>query len=39
MALKAFAKDRYSLGQTLPEEFFNVYEANIARVKLGKEKK
>ena len=37
--LKAFAKDRYSLGQTLPEEFFNVYEANIARVKLGKEKK
>jgi len=36
--LKAFAKERYSLGETLPEEHFSVYEANIAKVKLGKEK-
>ena len=36
--LKAFAKERYSLGETLPEEYFSVYEASIAKVKLGKEK-
>ena len=36
--LKVFAKERYSLGETLPEEHFSVYEANIAKVKLGKEK-
>jgi hypothetical protein len=36
--LKAFAKEQYSLGQTLPEEYFSVYEASIAKVKLGKEK-
>ena len=31
-------KAKYSLGETLPEEHFSVYEANIAKVKLGKEK-
>lgn len=36
--LKAFAKDQYKLGQTLPEEYFSVYEASIAKIKLGKEK-
>ena len=36
--LKTFAKERYSLGETLPEEYFSVYEASIAKVKLGKEK-
>ena len=36
--LKAFAKDQYKLGQTLPEQLFNVYEASIAKVTLGKEK-
>ena len=36
--LKAFAKERYGLGETLPEEYFSVYEASIAKVKLGKEK-
>ena len=36
--LKTFAKERYSLGETLPEEYFNVYEASIAKVTLGKEK-
>ena len=36
--LKAFAKERYSLGETLPEEYFSIYEASIAKVKLGKEK-
>jgi hypothetical protein len=36
--LKAFAKDQYKLGETLPEDLFNVYEASIAKVTLGKEK-
>ena len=36
--LKVFAKERYSLGETLPEEHFSVYEASVAKVKLGKEK-
>jgi hypothetical protein len=36
--LKAWAKDQYKLGKTLPEELFNVYEASIAKIKLGKEK-
>lgn len=36
--LKAWAKDQYKLGKTLPEEYFNVYEASIAKIKLGKEK-
>ena len=36
--LKAFAKDQYKLGETLPENLFNVYEASIAKVTLGKEK-
>ena len=36
--LKTFAKERYSLGETLPEEYFSVYEASVAKVKLGKEK-
>ena len=37
--LKAFAKDQYKLGETLPDEYFSVYEASIAKIKLGKEKK
>lgn len=36
--LKAWAKDQYKLGQELPENLFSVYEASIAKVKLGKEK-
>lgn len=36
--LKAWAKDQYKLGKTLPEELFSVYEASIAKIKLGKEK-
>jgi len=36
--LKAWAKDQYKLGQELPEELFSVYEASIAKIKLGKEK-
>ena len=36
--LKAFAKEQYKLGEQLPEEYFSVYEASIAKVKLGKEK-
>lgn len=36
--LKAWAKDQYKLGETLPEELFNVYEASVAKIKLGKEK-
>lgn len=36
--LKAWAKDQYKLGKQLPENLFNVYEASIAKIKLGKEK-
>ena len=36
--LKAWAKDQYKLGQELPEDLFSVYEASIAKIKLGKEK-